>query len=97
MRRTNDRQGKGERWVWAVIHGAGVALVVGLVVVGLLWGLGLSIGVDSSPRQIPEGAQDRAYDQLPDGGLLLGDELCTALGGGCPDAGKVATEGEVKP
>ncbi|MBH23392.1 MAG: hypothetical protein CMH57_02790 [Myxococcales bacterium] len=98
MRRTDTAQGRGERWVWMAIHGVGAALAAGGLLVGLMWGLGISLGVDNDPYpyQVPKSAADPGYDQLPDGGVLLGEELCAVLDGGCSDAevGQAAHEGE---
>ena len=96
MRRTDTAQGRGERWAWGAIHGVGAALAAGGLLVAIGWGLGLSLGIDHNPYQVPESAADRGYDQLPDGGVLLGEELCAVLDGGCSDVevGNVAHEGE---
>lgn len=96
MKRTDTEQSRGERWAWMAIHGVGAALAAGGLLVAIGWGLGISLGVDSDPYQIPESAADPGYDQLPDGGVLLGEELCASLDGGCSDAGvgNVAHEGE---
>lgn len=51
-----------------------LAVALGLCMAVLSWWLG-------------HGAPDPEWENIPDGGVLVGEDLCDSLDGGCADAG----------